>query len=78
MHHILADCARRAVAAASDRTAIIGAHRVSALRDADHILVLRDGRVIEEGSHEELLDLDGEYARLARAQALEEEIEAMD
>ncbi|MHC4848211.1 MAG: ABC transporter ATP-binding protein [Planctomycetota bacterium] len=61
-----------------DRTAIIVAHRVSALRDADHILVLRDGRVIEEGSHEELLDLDGEYARLARAQALEEEIEAMD
>jgi ATP-binding cassette subfamily B protein len=61
-----------------DRTAIIVAHRVSAVRDADHILVLRDGRAIEEGSHEELLDLGGEYARLARAQALEEEIEAMD
>ena len=61
-----------------NRTAIIVAHRVSALRDADHILVLRGGRIAEEGSHQELLDLDGEYARLARAQALEEEIEAMD
>ena len=60
------------------RTAIIVAHRVSALRDADRIIVLRDGRVAEQGTHAELLSLDGEYARLARAQALEEEIEAME
>jgi ATP-binding cassette subfamily B protein len=60
------------------RTAIIVAHRVSALRDADRIILLRDGRIAESGTHEELLERGGEYARLARAQALEEEIEAME
>ncbi|MEM8884054.1 MAG: ABC transporter ATP-binding protein [Planctomycetota bacterium] len=60
------------------RTAIIVAHRISALRDADHILLLRDGHIAEQGTHDELVALDGEYARIARAQALEEEIEAID
>jgi len=61
-----------------DRTAIIVAHRVSAVRDADHIIHLRDGRVTEQGTHAELLELGGDYARMARAQALEDEIEAME
>jgi ABC-type multidrug transport system fused ATPase/permease subunit len=60
------------------RTAIIVAHRVSAVRDADQIIHLRDGRVTERGTHAELIDLDGDYARMARAQALEDEIEAME
>jgi len=60
------------------RTAIIVAHRVSAVRDADHIIHLRDGRVTEQGTHAELLELDGDYAQMARAQALEDEIEAME
>ena len=60
------------------RTALIVAHRISAVRDADVIIYLRDGGILEQGTHAELIRLDGEYARLARAQALEEEIEAME
>ena len=54
------------------------AHRVSAVRDADSIIHLRDGRITEQGSHAELMERDGDYARMARAQALEDEIEAME
>jgi ATP-binding cassette subfamily B protein len=49
------------------------AHRLSSVRDADRILVLDDGRVVQSGSHEELLAEDGLYANLWRIQVGEVE-----
>jgi ABC-type multidrug transport system fused ATPase/permease subunit len=49
------------------RTTLVVAHRLSTIRAADRIVVLRDGRVIEQGSHVELMSSDGEYARMLAA-----------
>jgi ATP-binding cassette subfamily B protein len=58
------------------RTTLIVSHRVSTIRDADLICVLSEGRIIERGTHDDLLRLDGEYADLYERQLLEEELEA--
>jgi ATP-binding cassette subfamily B protein len=59
-----------------DRTSIIISHRISTVRDADLICVLDDGRIVERGTHSELLALGGEYADLYERQLLEEELAA--
>lgn len=51
-----------------NRTSFVIAHRLSTIRNADQILVLRHGQIIERGTHEELVELNGLYARLARIQ----------
>lgn len=53
------------------KTSIIIAHRISTIKNADHIIVLDQGKIVEEGTHFELLDINGEYASLYEKQLLE-------
>jgi len=59
------------------RTSLIISHRVSTVKEADLIVVLQDGRIVEQGDHDALLDKDGIYADLYRKQQLEEALEAL-
>lgn len=56
----------------TNRTAIVIAHRLSTIRKADKIIVLQDGKIMEEGKHETLIELNGAYARFVALQNLSE------
>ena len=52
----------------ADRTSFVIAHRLSTIRDADLILVMEDGQIVEQGNHNELLELGQAYAALYESQ----------
>ncbi|HWP24608.1 MAG TPA: ABC transporter ATP-binding protein [Candidatus Binatia bacterium] len=58
-----------------DKTCLIISHRISAVKDADEILVLEDGKIVERGRHEDLVGRGGLYAELNQQQRLSEELE---
>ncbi len=66
---------KRLKAVMKQRTSIIISHRISTLKDADKIIVLQDGEIVEEGDHKSLLALNGIYADIYQKQLLEEELE---
>jgi ABC-type multidrug transport system, ATPase and permease components len=65
----------------ANRTSFVIAHRLSTIRKADQILVMRQGQIVERGTHDELMEKDGLYAKLARIQGttfIEESFEKLD
>jgi len=64
--------------ALAGRTSVIVSHRLTAVREADWILVLDGGHVVEQGTHETLVARGGRYWELLRRQQLEEELETVN
>jgi ATP-binding cassette subfamily B protein len=56
------------------RTTILISHRISTVRNADHIVLLDDGTIVEQGRHEDLVKLGGLYADIFRRQQIEESL----
>ena len=59
------------------RTSILIAHRISTVKDADQIIVMDGGEIVERGTHQELIERHGEYARIYERQLLEAELESL-
>ncbi|KXK57217.1 MAG: ABC-type multidrug transport system component [Chlorobi bacterium OLB7] len=59
------------------RTSILIAHRISTVKEADQILVMDEGEITEQGTHEELLAVRGEYYRIYERQLLEQALESL-
>lgn len=55
-----------------NKTAVVIEHRLSTIQEADQIIVLKEGEIIEKGKHEELLKKDGLYSQLCKAQSTEQ------
>jgi ATP-binding cassette, subfamily B, multidrug efflux pump len=74
--HTEAEILRSLRTAVSGRTALVASHRISAIRGADWIIVLEDGRIVEQGRHEDLFAAGGRYWSLLSRQQLEEAVES--
>lgn len=61
-----------------DRTVLLVSHRISTLQNCDHIIVIEDGKITEQGNHEELLAVGGLYSWIHERQLLEEELESVE
>jgi ATP-binding cassette subfamily B protein len=69
---------RAMTALRANRTSFVIAHRLSTIRGADVILVMEHGRIVEQGSHDDLLVADGAYARLYNSQFAGADLESGD
>ena len=76
--HTEAEILRGLRGALAGRTAVIASHRISAVRDASWIIVLDEGRIVEQGTHDVLIAAGGRYSSLLRRQQLEESLDGED